>query len=93
MAGRSATWPIAGTAVYLAEWGSPTETIVRCDDAGFSSGTLAVDGALPQSLALDRPVQVASRELELGLEGSDGRRVRVRLKRQGNLRLTLRVSQ
>jgi hypothetical protein len=83
----------AGTSVRLAEWGSPTETIVRCDDAGFASGTLAVDGARPQPLALDRPVKVAGREFELGLDGRDGRRAQVRLKRQGDLRLTLRVSQ
>jgi hypothetical protein len=83
----------AGTVVHLAEWGSPTDTIIRCDDAGFSSGTLAVDGAQPEPLALDRPVTVGGRELELRLEGSNGRRARVRLSRQSELLLTLRVSQ
>lgn len=83
----------AGTAVHLSERGSSTETIVRCDDAGFASGTLAVDGGQPQPRSLEGPVNVAGRELELGLVGRDGRRAQVRLKRQGDLQLTRRVSQ
>ena len=82
----------AGTAVHLAEWGSPTQTIVRCDDAGFSSGTFAVDGAQPQPLALDKPMAVAGREVALDLLSRDGKRAQVRLTRLGDLQLTLRIT-
>ncbi len=83
----------AGTAIHLGEWGSPTETIVRCDEAGFASGTLALDGAPPQPLALHEPVQVAARRFALELHNAEGRRAQVRFERLGDLMLTPRVSQ
>ncbi len=82
----------AGTVVHLAEWGSPAQTIVRCDDAGFSSGTFAVDGAQPQPIALDKPMTVAGREVALDLQSSDGHRAQVRLTRLVDLQLTLRIT-
>lgn len=83
----------AGTAIHLGEWGSPTETIVRCDEAGFTSGTLVLDGAPPQPLALHAPAPVAARKFALELHNADGRRAQVRFERWSDLRLTLRISQ
>lgn len=83
----------AGTAIHIGEWGSPTETTVRFHDAGFVSGTLVLDGAPPQPLALHEPVQVAGRKFAVELYNADGRRAQVKLERMGALNLTLRVSQ
>jgi hypothetical protein len=82
----------AGTSVHVAEWGSPRETIIRCDEAGFATGTLAIDRASPQPLLLDGSLKVDGLEFELRLNCRDGGKAQVRLKRQGDLRLTLRVS-
>lgn len=81
----------AGTVVHVAEWPEPKGVLVRCDDAGFRSGTLAVDGGAPFPAALERPVEVVGRQFELRLEAADGSRawVRLTLERQG---LNLRVS-
>jgi hypothetical protein len=81
----------AGTAVHVREWGSPRETLLRCDEAGFKAGTLAVDGAPPRPIAIDRTVRVEGKEFELRLEAGDGHRAHVRFK-TGDLSATIRVS-
>ena len=81
----------AGTVVHVAEWPEPKGALIHCDDAGFSSGTLAIDGSAPSPIALHRPVEVAGRQFELQLKAADGSsaQVRLNLARTG---LNLRVS-
>lgn len=82
----------AGTVVHVAEWPKSKGAMIRCDNSGFSSGTLAIDGAAPVPLALGNPIEVPGREFELLLEAPDGARARVRLTLLWGDGVNLRVS-
>jgi hypothetical protein len=82
----------AGTVVHIGEWPRPQGAVIRCDDAGFSSGTIAVDGGPAAPTELGSPIEIAQRQFELRLEAQDGSRAFVDLRWLTGSGVTLRVS-